>query len=132
ETEVIEVEEVAAVPLSEEEQELSAIYGDDLTAPAMANQEFHDQKTRDEDRPMLPEINAREERKARWEERRERRKSRRDEREREREARRQQHAQQGRPGDGQPREHRHEQRFDQRPTQPRIQMPKVNGHTPEA
>lgn len=135
ETEAVDVEEVeeAAAPLSEEEQELSAIYGDDLSAPAIATREFQDQKTRDEDRPMLPEINAREERKARWEERRERRKSRRDEREREREARRQQHPQ-GRPGDGQPREHRehrHEQRFDQRPTQPRIEMPKVNGHAPD-
>ncbi len=135
ETAAVEVEdeelEEAAAPLSEEEQELSAIYGDDLTAPAIASREFQDQKTRDEDRPMLPEINAREERKARWEERRERRKSRREERERDREARRQQHGQQGRPGDGQPREHRehrHEQRFDQRPTQPRIEMPKVNGH----
>src|SRR5690606_39092833 len=94
-----------AVPLSEEEQELAAIYGDDLTAPALASREFQDQKTRDEDRPMLPEINAREERKARWEERRERRRNRREERERERELRRQQQAQQGRPGDGQPREH---------------------------
>lgn len=137
ENEAVAAEDVetmeVAVPLSEEEQELSAIYGDDLTAPALASREFQDQKTRDEDRPMLPEINAREERKARWEERRERRKHRREEREREREARRQQqHAQQGRSGDGQPREHRehraHEQRFDQRPTQPRIEMPKLNGH----
>src|SRR5688500_11650389 len=60
-----EVEWVAA-PLSDEEQDLSAIYGDDLSKPATARAEFQDSKTRDEDRPMMPEINAREERKARW------------------------------------------------------------------
>jgi hypothetical protein len=139
-----------AVPLSEEERELSAIYGDDLSAPAMANQEFQDQKTRDEDRPMLPEINAREERNKRWEERRDRRKNRRDERDQ----RRQQHQQgrpggdgpQGRPaGDGgrPPREHRpHDQQrpageqprpAGDRPSQQQIrfEMPKVNGHEPD-
>jgi hypothetical protein len=135
-TEAEEVEvEAEAVPLSEEEQELSAIYGDDLSAPAAAHREFQDQKTRDEDRPMMPEINAREERKQRWEERRDRRRSRREEREQ----RRQQHQQQGRPqGDGhggQPREHRPEhrperpeQRMHEQRTQRPIEMPKVNGH----
>jgi hypothetical protein len=129
----------AAGELSEEERELSAIYGEDLSAPAVANREFQDQKTRDEDRPMMPEINAREERKQRWEERRERRKNRRDERDRQREERRQQNQQQGRQhpqgegrphGDGQP---RHEQRPhagepSQRPSQPQFAMPRINGH----
>jgi hypothetical protein len=136
EAEAAELEE-EAVPLSDEEQELSAIYGDDLSAPAAAHREFQDQKTRDEDRPMMPEINAREERKQRWEERRDRRRSRREERE--------QRRQQGRPqGDGhggQPREHRPEHRPDraERPdqrmheqrTQRPIEMPKVNGTEPD-
>jgi hypothetical protein len=142
ETEPVEPAEEAA-ELSPEEQELSAIYGDDLSAPAMANQEFQDQKTRDEDRPMLPEINAREERKQRWEERRDRRKQRRDERERDREQRRaqnQQHGGQPQQQHGQRPEHRAErpERHDQRPPQgaaPQerpsqrvFEMPKVNGH----
>ena len=80
-----------AVELSPEEQELSAIYGDDLTAPATAHTEYKDGKTADEDRPMLPEINARDERKAMWQDRRDRRKSRREERERHRQERRDQH-----------------------------------------
>jgi len=136
--EQLDLDVEAAPPLSEEEQELSAIYGDDLSAPAMANQEFSDQKTRDEDRPMLPEINAREERKQRWEERRERRKSRREERDREREQRRQQQQAQPRPGDGHAhREHRANEHRpnehrpgEQRPPQQqmRFEMPKVNGH----
>lgn len=134
-TEENEVVEVEAEPvLSEEERELSAIYGEDLTAPALANQEFQDQKTRDEDRPMLPEINAREERKQRWEERRGRRKSRREERDRERDQRRQQpHPQQGRPQGEAPREQRpdHRDHRDQRMNEPRPQrtfeMPQVNG-----
>jgi hypothetical protein len=135
-------EETPPVALSEEEQELSAIYGADLSAPAMANQEFQDQKTRDEDRPMLPEINAREERKQRWEDRRDRRKQRREERERDRDQRRQQHQQPG--GNGHSQHHQqqrpqhHEQRGSgggapaDRPSQQqmRFQMPtppQVNG-----
>jgi hypothetical protein len=133
-----EAEEVEAEPvLSDEERELSAIYGDDLTAPALATREFQDQKTRDEDRPMLPEINARAERKQQWQERRDRRKNRREEREREREARRQQQgAQPGRPHGEQRPEHReqrpeHREQRDHRMNEPRPQrvfeMP-VNGH----
>lgn len=71
----------AAPSLSDEERELSSIYGDDLSAPSLAHVEFKDQKTADEDRPMLPEINARDERRKTWEDRRERRRQ-------EREARR--------------------------------------------
>jgi hypothetical protein len=143
ENEAVEAAQIEATPLSEEEQELSAIYGDDLNAPAVANREFQDQKTRDEDRPMMPEINAREERKQRWEERRERRKSRREERDRQRDERRaDQQGRQGRPQgeqrhDGQrhdgPRHdgQRNEARPDQqRPSQQQfaMPMPKVNGH----
>jgi len=101
ETEPVEPAEEAA-ELSPEEQELSAIYGDDLSAPAMANQEFQDQKTRDEDRPMLPEINAREERRNQWQERREKRKQRREERDRQRQDRREGHPGQGGQHGGQP------------------------------
>lgn len=126
-------QEPLTVPLTEEEQELSVIYGEEITAPALASQEFQDQKTRDEDRPMLPEISAREERKQRWEERRERRKHRREERERERELRRQQHPQQARPHGEHPHreprpEPRTEQRPQERPPQRPFEMPKVNGH----
>ena len=70
-----------APELTDEERELTAIYGEDASgAPARAHGEFQDAKTRDEDRPMVPEINAREERKAQWQDRRDRRKQRRDER----------------------------------------------------
>jgi hypothetical protein len=130
----------AAPELSDEERELSSIYGDDLTAPAMANQEFQDQKTRDEDRPMLPEINAREERNKRWEERRNQRKNRRDERDRARDERRNQQPQQGRPqgqqgqqGGGRPEHHRDQrppQQPQDRPSQRSFDMPmpaKING-----
>src|SRR4029079_13896109 len=79
------MEVVEAAPLSDEEQELSTIYGDDLSAPATAHAEYQDRQTRDEDRPMMPEINAREERKQRWEDRR---RSRREQRDAERQARR--------------------------------------------
>ena len=133
-----ETEAVEAAPLSEEERELAAIYGEDLSAPAVANREFQDQKTRDEDRPMMPEINAREERKQRWEERRDRRKNRREERDRQRDERRQQQQQHGRPQDQQrPDPQRNEQRNDQRnepqqrPSQQQIVMPKINGHEHE-
>jgi hypothetical protein len=59
--------------LSPEEQELAAVYGDELGAPATAHGEYKDARSADEDRPMMPEINAREERHKRWEERKERR-----------------------------------------------------------
>jgi hypothetical protein len=93
-------EPAAAAPLSDEERELAAVYGDDLSATATAHAEFQDSKTRDEDRPMMPEINAREERKAQWQDRRERRRSRRDDRERQRDQRRDQRGPQQ--GGGQP------------------------------
>jgi len=72
------------VALTEEEQELKELYGTDLTAPATAHVEYTDRQTADEDRPMLPEINARDERKHRWEDRRDRKRQRREQRERER------------------------------------------------
>src|SRR4051812_29060728 len=95
---VIEAEIVAETPaeeltasapeLTDEERELSAIYGEDTTGtPSKAHSEFSDQKSRDEDRPMMPEINAREERKAQWQDRRDRRKQRRDERQQRRDDR---------------------------------------------
>ncbi|HSK04108.1 MAG TPA: restriction endonuclease [Kofleriaceae bacterium] len=65
--------------LSEEERALRELYGD-IAAPATAHTEFQDRQTADEDRPMVPEINARDERKQRWEERRDRRRQRREER----------------------------------------------------
>jgi len=71
-----------AVELSEEEKELAAIYGDDLSAPAPVHSEYQDKQTKDEDRPMMPEINAREERKAHWQDRRAARRARREERDR--------------------------------------------------
>ncbi len=79
--EIAEAEvEMAPPPLSAEEQELAAIYGDDLSAApaAAAHAEFSDSRTADEDRPMTPEINGRVERQKRWEERRDQRRSRRD------------------------------------------------------
>lgn len=68
--------------LSDEEKELAAIYGDDLSAPAPVHSEYQDKQTKDEDRPMMPEINAREERKAHWQDRRAQRRARREERDR--------------------------------------------------
>jgi hypothetical protein len=96
ETEPVE----AAAPLSEEEQQLASIYGEEMAAPAkVAHGEYQDRQTRDEDRPMLPEINAREERKQQWQDRRDRRKQRREERQQ----RRDQHQQpQPNPRDSQP------------------------------
>ncbi len=76
--------------LTPEEQELQAIYGDDLAKPAAAHAEYSDAKTADEDRPMLPEINARDERKAQWQDRRDRRRNRREDREQQRQQRREQ------------------------------------------
>lgn len=86
-------------PLTPEEQELQAIYGEDSAgAPRTAHQEYQDRQTRDEDRPMMPEINAREERKQHWIDRRERRKQRREERQQRRD--RNVHPGQARPMDG--------------------------------
>ena len=76
--------------LTPEELELQAIYGEDLAKPATAHAEYSDKKTADEDRPMLPEINARDERKAQWQDRRDRRRSRREDREQQRQQRREQ------------------------------------------
>lgn len=81
--------------LTPEEQELQAIYGEDLAKPATAHAEYSDKKTADEDRPMLPEINARDERKAQWQDRRDRRRSRREDREVQRQQRREQRQGQG-------------------------------------
>src|SRR5207237_7017592 len=76
--------------LSPEEQELAAVYGEELSKPAIAHAEYSDRQTADEDRPMMPEINARDERKLQWQERRDRRRRRRDERDRQRTERRDQ------------------------------------------
>ena len=65
--------EATSHDLSPEEQELAAVYGDEMGAPATAHGEYKDARSADEDRPMMPEINAREERHKRWEERKERR-----------------------------------------------------------
>lgn len=80
ETPIPALDEEDVPELTPEEQELSAIYGDDLTKPATAHGEYKDGKTADEDRPMMPEINARDERKAQWQDRRDHRRRRRDER----------------------------------------------------
>ncbi len=80
--------EAPPVQLSDEEKELQSLYGDDLNAPAVAHGEYKDRQTKDEDRPMLPEINARDERNKRWDDRRDQRRRRRDERDQRREQRR--------------------------------------------
>jgi restriction endonuclease Mrr len=67
-------------PMTEEEQELAALYGDDLSAPKAAHSEFRDKQSADEDRQLMPEINARDERKHQWQDRRDQRRRRRDER----------------------------------------------------
>ncbi len=141
---------VEATPMSDEERELSAVYGEDLNAAKGAHGEFKDHKTGDEDRPMTPEINAREERNKRWEERRNGRRGRRDERDRQRDQRRggggggqpQPQQQAGGGGDRGPRQDRPDLRGqqrdpqrDQRPDgQPQggfqnrpVEMPKING-----
>jgi hypothetical protein len=87
--EVVEVEDQPPA-LSPEEQELASVYGDELAQPAIAHAEYTDRQTADEDRPMMPEINARDERKLQWQERRDRRRRRRDERDRQRAERRDQ------------------------------------------
>jgi Restriction endonuclease len=87
--EIVEVDDQPPT-LSPEEQELATLYGDDLAKPAKAHTEYTDRQTADEDRPMVPEINARDERKQQWQERRDRRRQRRDERDRARHERREQ------------------------------------------
>src|SRR5204862_2353948 len=66
-------------------------------------------QTADEDRPMMPEINARDERKQQWQERRDRRRQRRDERDRQRHERR---------------EHQQQRAHEARQSQPGIQLPR--------
>jgi hypothetical protein len=73
-----QAEAAVTAALTPEEQELSALYGEELSTPATAIREFKDPRTADEDRPMTPEINARDERNKRWEQRRDERRSRRD------------------------------------------------------
>ena len=110
--------------LSDEERELRELYGEP-GAPASAHAEFQDRQTADEDRPMMPEINAREERKQRWEERRDRRRQRREERGRhrqERQERNHQRDQQGtRPPEARP------PQPPQRESQPQLPRPLPEG-----
>jgi hypothetical protein len=118
--EVVEVDD-APPTLSPEEEELSALYGDDLSAPAIVHSEYSDRQTADEDRPMVPEINARDERKQQWQERRDRRRQRRDERDRQRHERREhQQGQPHRANDGRAHEARGGEpaRSEARPPQP--------------
>jgi hypothetical protein len=98
--------EAPPVALSPEEQELAELYGDDLAKPAIAHGEYSDRQTADEDRPMVPEINARDERKHQWQERRDRRRQRRDERNQQRQERQQHQRRDGRPQDGRPQDGR--------------------------
>jgi len=121
------------VELSEEEKELSAIYGDDLSAPAPVAGEYQDRQTKDEDRPMMPEINAREERKQHWQDRRTQRRQRRDGNRPGGGPSQQngQNDQNGQPGqsrdgqsrDGQSRDGQRDGQRDQRPSQPASQQP---------
>jgi hypothetical protein len=142
---VVLAETPVAPALTEEEQALSAIYGEDLVAPATAHAEYQDRQTADEDRPMLPEINARDERKQHWQDRRNQRRQRRDERDKGRQERRDQRPpQQVGSGDGQrpqqtnpPRQQANhpqqsqpqQQPQQQRPMQPPVQL---NGHDHDA
>jgi hypothetical protein len=115
--EVVEAVEVEAPApaMSDEEQELAKLYGDDLAKPAIVHSEYSDRQTADEDRPMVPEINARDERKHQWQERRDRRRQRRDERDRQRHERRDQRPPQaGAPGQ------------EARPAEPRPDRPERN------
>jgi hypothetical protein len=148
----------AEVPaeMSDEEKALVDLYSEDLSGkPAQAHSEYQDRRTADEDRPMLPEINAREERNKRWEQRREERRRRRDEERNKRQERRQPQgpggdrpqAQGDRPQSGQrpePRDQRGprpEPRPDARPATPvearpatpveaaaPVEVPDTNGH----
>jgi hypothetical protein len=131
--EALEEAEVEAVRvLSEEEQQLAQIYGEDLSAPKAAHAEYTDRQTADEDRPMLPEINARAERKQHWQDRREMRKRRRDERQQRREGG-------GPPGGNGEQRREHVRPNEQRPLErrpepapmPAMAAPAADGHTPE-
>lgn len=126
-------EEEAEVALTPEEQELRALYGD-MTAPATAHTEYQDRQTADEDRPMLPEINARDERKHRWEERRDRRRQRREERDRQRHDRHERHERPAGQGAAQPRPAQPAPQVapsqPPRPVQPPVEM--ANGHAHDA
>jgi hypothetical protein len=137
-----DTDEHPTVALSPEEQELQALYGDDVAQPGIAHAEYKDRQTADEDRPMMPEINARDERKAQWQERRDRRRSRREDRERQREERRDQRRSQPQPAQGQqaqgpsqpqqprPPQNQHTQQS-YRPVQPPVQItPAADGDTP--
>jgi hypothetical protein len=118
---------VAAAPepeMTEEEKALTALYDGDLAAPASAHAEFQDRQTADEDRPMLPEISAREERRNRWEERRDRRRQRRDERQQRRDER----GQQQQPHGGEPRPPQHAQPQLHQPPRADTRPPAINGH----
>jgi hypothetical protein len=128
-----------ASELSDEERELAAVYGDDLAAPAKAHGEYQDHQTRDEDRPMMPEINARDERRQRWEDRRDRRRSRREDRDRQRDQRRDSHAQAARPDGQRPHQDQRQPPQHERQNRP-IELPRapvarsgaeaINGHEP--
>jgi hypothetical protein len=90
----------AAPAMTEEERALAEVYGDELTAPAPALREFRDERTQDEDRKMLPEINARQERHKQWEDRRNERRERRDRERNERRDRRDRERPAGAPAGG--------------------------------
>lgn len=138
--EALETQPVETAALSDEERELAAVYGEEMGAPRAAHAEYQDRQTRDEDRPMMPEINAREERRNQWQERRDRRKQRRDERQQRREQHQQGRPQEGRPQEGRPQEGRshegrpHEARphegrpHEARPHEARPAGEPVNGH----
>jgi hypothetical protein len=136
--EAVEAAAADAAELTDEERELSQIYGEDVSgAPAVAHSEYSDRQTRDEDRPMMPEINAREERKHQWQERRDRRKQRRDERQQRRDqgpgGQPQQHPQHAQHGQ-QPRHDAPRAGHDTIPQTPRAQngaRPDARGSTPQ-
>jgi hypothetical protein len=127
-----DTDENPPVSLSPEEQELQALYGEELAKPSIAHAEYQDRQTADEDRPMTPEINAREERKAQWQDRRDRRRSRREDRDRQRDERRDQRRNQpqqagqgqAQPPPQQPRppQNQHSQQQTYRPVQPPVQI----------
>ncbi len=112
--------------LSPEEQELSALYGDELTPGALATTEYRDHRTADEDRPMSPEINAREERQKRWDDRRRKRRERRPDG-RPDGGRPDARPQGGRPDGGRPDARPQGGRPDARPHEPRPVHPGNNG-----
>lgn len=89
--------QVPAPARSPEEVALAAMYADETAAPLAAHREFRDQRTTDEDRPMIPEVTARDERQKQWDARRDHRDGRR--------GRRDRHSQNGR-DHGNPREQR--------------------------